>query len=129
MIEASSVLTKSTGVGKELCKILYQHNGTVYVAGRSQSKADSAIEEIKQAHPNSDGRLEFLHVDLADLPTIKKSVEDFQKREQRLDVLTNSEFARLRKHAVDYEIVTATLYYCPRQSGNLPNPSSRGIIC
>lgn len=91
MIEASSVLTKSTGVGKELCKILYQHNGTVYVAGRSQSKADSAIEEIKQAHPNSDGRLEFLHVDLADLPTIKKSVEDFQKREQRLDVLTNSE--------------------------------------
>jgi NAD(P)-dependent dehydrogenase (short-subunit alcohol dehydrogenase family) len=78
------------GVGKELCKILYQHNGTVYVAGRSQSKADSAIEEIKQAHPNSDGRLEFLHVDLADLPTIKKSVEEFQKREQRLDVLTNS---------------------------------------
>ena len=81
---------KSTGVGKELCKILYQHNGTVYVAGRSQSKADAAIAEIKQAHPNSDGRLEFLHVDLADLPTIKKSVEDFQKREQRLDVLTNS---------------------------------------
>ena len=77
-------------MGKELCKILYQHNGTVYVAGRSQSKADSAIAEIKQAHPNSDGRLEFLHVDLADLPTIKKSVEDFQKREQRLDVLTNS---------------------------------------
>ena len=81
---------KSTGVGKELCKILYQHNGTVYVAGRSQSKADAAIAEIKQAHPISDGRLEFLHVDLADLPTIKKSVEDFQKREQRLDVLTNS---------------------------------------
>ena len=73
-----------------MCKILYQHNGTVYVAGRSQSKADSAIEEIKQAHPNSDGRLEFLHVDLADLPTIKKSVEDFTQREQRLDVLTNS---------------------------------------
>ena len=95
MIEASSVLTKSTGVGKELCKILYQHNGTVYVAGRSQSKADAAIAEIKQAHPNSDGRLEFLHVDLADLPTIKKSVEDFQKREQRLDVLTNSESAVL----------------------------------
>lgn len=78
------------GVGKELCKILYQHNGTVYLAGRSQSKADSAIEEIKQAHPSSDGRLEFLHVDLADLPTIKKSVEDFMNREQRLDVLTNS---------------------------------------
>jgi len=91
----------SIGVGKELCKILYQHNGTVYVAGRSQSKADSAIEEIKQAHPNSDGRLEFLHVDLADLPTIKKSVEDFMNREQRLDVLTNSEFRFFRDVAAD----------------------------
>lgn len=79
-----------SGVGKELCKILYQHNGTVYVAGRSQNKADAAIEEIKKAYPSSDGRLEFLHVDLADLSTIKKSVEDFTAREQRLDVLTNS---------------------------------------
>ena len=73
-----------------MCKILYQHNGTVYVAGRSQSKAESAIEEIKQAHPSSDGRLEFLYVDLSDMPTIKKSVDDFMSREQRLDVLTNS---------------------------------------
>lgn len=80
------------GVGKELCKILYQHNGTVYVAGRSQGKADAAINEIKALHPNSDGRLEFLHVDLADMTSIKKSVEDFTKREQRLDVLTNSRF-------------------------------------
>ncbi|KAM0712494.1 hypothetical protein Q7P37_011591 [Cladosporium fusiforme] len=77
------------GVGKELCNILYQHNGTVYLAGRSQGKADSAIEEIKKNHPSSDGRLEYLHVDLADLTTIKKSAEDFMRREQRLDVLTN----------------------------------------
>lgn len=79
-------------MGKELCNILYQHNGTVYLAGRSQGKAESAIEEIKKAHPSSDGRLEFLHVDLADLASIKKSTEDFMKREQRLDVLTNSMF-------------------------------------
>jgi NAD(P)-dependent dehydrogenase (short-subunit alcohol dehydrogenase family) len=85
---------QNPGVGKELCKILYQHNGTVYIAGRSQSKADTAIEEIKQAYPSSDGKLEFLHVDLADLPTIKKSVENFMSREQRLDVLTNSESSR-----------------------------------
>lgn len=78
------------GVGKELCKILYQHNGTVYVAGRSESKGQSAINEIKALHASSDGRLEFLHVDLADLPSIPKSAQDFQRREQRLDVLTNS---------------------------------------
>ncbi|KAK4544627.1 hypothetical protein LTR36_004199 [Oleoguttula mirabilis] len=78
------------GVGKELCKILYQKNGTVYVAGRSPDKADAAIDEFKRAFPSSDGKLEFLKLDLADLPTIKASAEDFQKREQRLDVLTNN---------------------------------------
>jgi hypothetical protein len=31
---------------------------------------------------------------LADLPTIKKSVDNFMSREQRLDVLTNSESSR-----------------------------------
>lgn len=55
------------GCGKELSKILYGKDGTVYLAGRSQDKAESAIEEIKKVHPSSDGRLEFLKVDLADL--------------------------------------------------------------
>jgi retinol dehydrogenase 12 len=55
------------GCGKALSQILYSKNGTVYVAGRSKEKADQAIEEIKKAHPSSDGRLEFMKVDLADL--------------------------------------------------------------
>lgn len=78
------------GVGTQLSRILYGRNGTVYVAGRSQEKAEKAIEEIKEAHPSSDGRIEFLKVDLADLSTIKASADDFLKREQRLDVLTNN---------------------------------------
>lgn len=78
------------GCGKELSKILYGRNATVYVAGRSEEKAKNAIEEIKQTHPSSDGRVEFLKVDLSDLTTIKGSAEDFMKREQRLDVLTNN---------------------------------------
>ena len=78
------------GCGKELSKILYGKNATVYVAGRSEEKAKNAIEEIKKAHPSSDGRIEFLMVDLSDLTTIKGSAEDFLKREQRLDVLTNN---------------------------------------
>lgn len=62
--------------GKELSKIVYSKNGTVYLAGRSKEKADRAIEEIKQAHPSSDGCLEFLHVDLADLVSILTSSAD-----------------------------------------------------
>lgn len=78
------------GCGKELSKLLYQKNATVYVAGRSQDKGEAAIEEIKKAFPSSDGKLEFLKLDLADLPSIKGSAESFMKREQRLDVLTNN---------------------------------------
>ena len=70
--------------------MLYLRNGTIYVAGRSQEKAIKAIDEIKAAAPDSKGRLEFLKLDLADLPSIKQSVEDFLSREKSLHVLTNN---------------------------------------
>ncbi|KAG5951227.1 hypothetical protein E4U53_003529 [Claviceps sorghi] len=78
------------GVGKELADILYQHNATVYIAGRNPDKAAAAINAIKAAHPSSKGRLEFLSVDLSDLTTIKQAVQDFTAKEKRLDVLVNN---------------------------------------
>lgn len=78
------------GVGRELARILYGRNGAVYLAGRNKDKADAAISDIKSSHPNSEGRLEFLQLDLQDLPTIKPAVEEFLKKERRLDVLTNN---------------------------------------
>ncbi|KAH0271636.1 NAD(P)-binding protein, partial [Aureobasidium melanogenum] len=78
------------GIGYELSKILYQHDGTVYVAGRSEEKGNKAISEIRDAVPNSKGKLVFMHVDLADLTTIKPGVEKFLAQESRLDVLTNN---------------------------------------
>ena len=78
------------GVGKELCKILYAHNGTIYIAGRSQDKYNSAVEEVKSMHTSSTGRLEFMQLDLSNLSTIKPAVESFLSKEQKLHVLTNN---------------------------------------
>ncbi|KAG9686743.1 NAD(P)-binding protein, partial [Aureobasidium melanogenum] len=78
------------GIGYELSKILYQHDGTVYVAGRSEEKGNRAISEIRAAVPDSKGKLVFMHIDLADLTTIKPGVEKFLAQESRLDVLTNN---------------------------------------
>lgn len=78
------------GVGYELSKILYQRNGTVYVAGRSKEKAEKAISTLQKEVYDSSGRLEFLQLDLADLPTVPKSAADFMSRESRLDVLVNN---------------------------------------
>lgn len=80
----------SSGVGKELTQILYSHDAKVYVAARSQEKADKAIADIKSAFPKANGELVFLHLDLDDLTTIKKSAEEFLAKETKLDVLWNN---------------------------------------
>lgn len=117
------------GVGLELSKILYQRNGTVYLAGRSRNKAVIAIESIKKAYPTSDGRAEFFFLDLADLATIKPSVEDFLRRERRLDVLTNNAGTMLppqgSKSPQGFELQMATNCYGPLLFTNLLSPLLR----
>ncbi|KAK0618314.1 hypothetical protein B0T17DRAFT_656440 [Bombardia bombarda] len=78
------------GVGLDLCKILYAANATVYIAGRSSAKAQTAIAAIKAASPASAGTLAFLALDLSDLSTIKPAVQSFAAQQQRLDVLVNN---------------------------------------
>ncbi|EXJ88756.1 hypothetical protein A1O3_01820 [Capronia epimyces CBS 606.96] len=80
----------NSGVGYELSRILYVHNATVYVAARSESKGKDAIAAIAKLHPESKGRLEFLFLDLSDLNTIKSSVDDFLRREDKLHWLNNN---------------------------------------
>ena len=80
----------NTGIGKDLSKILYGRNGTVYAAGRDPSKVQKAIDEIKTAHPQSQGKLEILKLDLADLPSIKGSAQEFLNKEKKLHVIWNN---------------------------------------
>lgn len=81
-----------SGVGVELVRILYRNHGRVYIAGRSESKAQQAINDIVKTTVTDDhvGSLEFLHLDLADLRTIKPAVHQFLSKESRLDVLFNN---------------------------------------
>ena len=79
-----------SGCGFELAKILYQHGATVYLAGRSAEKGTKAMNAMKEAYPDSKGKVEFLKVDLSDLATIKPAAEDFLAKESKLHVLTNN---------------------------------------
>ncbi|OQD67357.1 hypothetical protein PENDEC_c039G06905 [Penicillium decumbens] len=78
------------GVGRQLSAILYGKGATVYIAGRSEQKAEDAMRQIKEEHPSSSGHLHFLFLDLNDLSTIKPTVENFLSQESRLDVLVNN---------------------------------------
>lgn len=80
----------ASGIGFQVSKALYEKNGTVYIAGRSEDKATKALEDIRTSAPNSKGRLEFLFLDLQDLASVKASAEQFLTKESKLHVLWNN---------------------------------------
>ncbi|KAF2172647.1 hypothetical protein M409DRAFT_62401 [Zasmidium cellare ATCC 36951] len=80
----------ASGVGFELCKILYQAGGKVYLAGRSPHGARLAATRIKSTVCDDPGELAFLFLDLQDVGTIRPAVEAFTAAESRLDVLFNN---------------------------------------
>ncbi|KAI0573584.1 retinol dehydrogenase 12 [Pyrenophora tritici-repentis] len=84
------VTGSSAGVGKELARLLYSHNGTVYLATRTAEKTEGVKSWIKEQHPDSKGQLHYLHLNLNDLEGIKASAETFLAKEDRLDVLFNN---------------------------------------
>lgn len=60
------------------------------MGARSEDKARAAMADVKQAAPDSAGSLTYLHLDLADLRTIKASADAFLARESMLHVLFNN---------------------------------------
>ncbi|KAF1968825.1 NAD(P)-binding protein [Bimuria novae-zelandiae CBS 107.79] len=70
--------------------MLYSANAKVYIAARSSDKAQKAIADIQASSPSSKGSLIFLHFDLADLTTIKATVQEFLQKERTLHVLFNN---------------------------------------
>ncbi|KAH7382246.1 short-chain dehydrogenase [Pyrenochaeta sp. MPI-SDFR-AT-0127] len=82
------IITGATsGIGIALAKILYKLHATVYIGARSLDKFNKAVEGIKEQCLGSQGELKPFIADLADLATIKPSVDGFLKQEWRLDVL------------------------------------------
>ncbi|KAI1314236.1 NAD(P)-binding protein [Xylaria venustula] len=80
----------STGVGKEVARILYSENARVYMTARSQEKGMQAIDDIKKATPSSKGALALVLLDLADLPQVKVSARQIIQKEKETNVLFNN---------------------------------------
>ena len=80
----------NSGVGFELCALLYHAGAKVYFAGRSDTNAQAAMVRIKADSTSASGELIFLPLSLENLTTIKPAVEAFTAAESRLDVLFNN---------------------------------------
>ena len=64
----------SSGIGKETCKQLLLKNAKVYLAARSESKAQEALDELEK---ETGKKAIFQNLDLADLDAVKKSAQEF----------------------------------------------------
>lgn len=65
----------------------------MYLAARSTSRCEGAIEKIKletRASEKKNGELKSMVVDLADMTTLKPAAEKFMREESRLDVLVHN---------------------------------------
>lgn len=67
----------SSGLGYEIAKALIAKNGTVYLAARDKAKAEKAIERLVRETGGKEPT--FLSLDLEDLGSIEKAVEEFSK--------------------------------------------------
>ncbi|ESN93531.1 hypothetical protein HELRODRAFT_103444 [Helobdella robusta] len=78
----------NTGIGFETTKMLCEAGHDVILACRSEEKTAKAIEKLKKKLPNA--LATYMHLDLADMESVRKFVEDFHATGKKLNVLINN---------------------------------------
>lgn len=78
----------SDGIGKETAKTLASKGAHIVFACRSENKTKEVMNEIQKETGNS--KLTFIHLDLSDLNSIVKFVEEFRQTKLPMDHLINN---------------------------------------
>ncbi|OAL48166.1 NAD(P)-binding protein [Pyrenochaeta sp. DS3sAY3a] len=101
----------NVGLGLETIRQLAKHNPTrIYLAARSQEKAQAAIEEL-QKEASTELPIVFLHLDLSSFASIKSAAATINREESRLDLLINNAGIMMTQEALTadgYEIQFGT---------------------
>jgi len=78
----------NSGIGYETAEALANRGATVVVASRSEPRGTGAVEALLISLPGA--RVEFTHLDLASLDSVRSFAEAFGSRFDRLDLLINN---------------------------------------
>lgn len=78
----------NTGIGRATAAVLAERGGRVYLACRSPQKGRQAAADIASATGNHG--VTFLHLDLADLASVRQCAEEFLATGEPLHVLINN---------------------------------------
>ncbi|XP_061190236.1 retinol dehydrogenase 13-like [Saccostrea echinata] len=108
----------NSGIGFEAARTLCEAGNDVILACRNEENGKAAVEKILQENPKA--LATFLQLDLADLASIRKFVEDFHAVRKNLNVLVNDAGVFLnasdtvRKFTKDnFELTMGTNYLGP----------------
>jgi NAD(P)-dependent dehydrogenase (short-subunit alcohol dehydrogenase family) len=82
------VTGSSSGIGYEAARVLANKNAQIIIAVRNSVKGEKALQQIKAQNENAQTKVIIL--DLANLESVKKFVDEFKKNYDRLDLLINN---------------------------------------
>ena len=78
----------NSGIGEPTARELGRAGAHVVIACRNPEKANAALERLESDAPG--GSFQFLHLDLADLDSVRSFVEEFKAQHDQLDFLVNN---------------------------------------
>ena len=108
------VTGSNSGIGKETALALAGMGATVVMVVRNPEKGKKALEEMVSKTGNKS--VSLMICDLSSLVSIRRFVEEFKRRFDRLDVLINNagaEFAKRQETAEGFEQTLAVDYLAP----------------
>ena len=80
----------SGGIGKQISRELNIRGGKVYMMCRDVEKANAAVRDLAVRYGCDTTRLIVVHGDLTNFASIRKFVDDFNRKEDKLDILINN---------------------------------------
>ena len=84
------VTGSNSGIGRQIALDLAAQNATVYLACRTQSKANEAISYINAQAPASLGRVKFLQLDTSSLDSVKTCAALWKDSKAQIDILAHN---------------------------------------
>lgn len=88
LMQVAIVTGGNAGIGFETTRWLLRKNAKVYLACRSEQRANAAIAQFQEER--LPGEVIYINLDLASLASIKKCATSFLAKEQCLDLLFNN---------------------------------------
>ncbi len=92
-----SISTGTSGIGHQTALKLALHGARVYIGARSADNIAATISAMRATHREQALDLHALVLDLQSLQSVRKAVEAFIGKEERLDILINNAGVRLPK--------------------------------